>query len=299
MPRLWIGGRWIETGAVLDVVNPVSGEPLARVPLGNEQTLEDALAAATRAFPIVRPQPAHERAMVLQAVARGLEQRRQEFIDTIVAEAGKPVTFAEAEVGRAIKDSGLDRADLYVTTKLPPERIKRVRATLSESLSLLGLDHVDLWLIHWPPHGSPATEAWREFRQLRDEGMTTSIGVSNYDVDLIDELVAQTGEAPAVNQVSWSPSLFEAATLAGNRDRGTVLEGYSPLKNTNLRAKELFDISQAHGVTAAQVVLRWHVQHEIPVIPRSQNPERIAANFDLFGFELTADEMARVDAMAI
>ncbi|HXJ73800.1 MAG TPA: aldehyde dehydrogenase family protein [Candidatus Dormibacteraeota bacterium] len=102
MPRLWIGGRWIETGAVLEVVNPVSGEPLARVPLGNEQTLEDALAAATRAFPMVRAQPAHARAMVLQAVARGLEQRRQEFIDTIVAEAGKPVTFAEAEVGRAI-----------------------------------------------------------------------------------------------------------------------------------------------------------------------------------------------------
>jgi 2,5-diketo-D-gluconate reductase A len=205
----------------------------------------------------------------------------------------------EAEVGRAIKDSGLDRADLYVTTKLPPERIKRARATLTESLSLLGLDRVDLWLIHWPPHGSPATEAWREFRQLRDEGMTTSIGVSNYDVDLIDELIAQTGEAPAVNQVPWSPSQFDAAALAGNRDRGTVLEGYSPLKNTNLRAKELFDISQAHGVTAAQVVLRWHVQHEIPVIPRSQNPERIVANFDLFGFDLTADEMARIDAMAI
>ena len=85
--------------------------------------------------------------------------------------------------------------------------------------------------------------------------------------------------------MSWSPTQFDAADPGRNRDRGIVLEGYSPLKNTNLRAKELFEIAEAHGVTPAQVVLRWHVQHEIPVIPRSQNPERIAANFDVFGFE--------------
>lgn len=205
----------------------------------------------------------------------------------------------ESEVGRALRDSGVDREDVFITTKLPPDRIKHARETLTDSLRMLGVDSVDLWLIHWPPHGGPAVSAWREFQQLRDAGMTKSIGVSNYTDELIDELIQPTGEAPAVNQVHWSPTRFDAETLAANRERGVVLEGYSPLKDTNLRAKELFEISEAHRVTPAQVVLRWHVQHQIPVIPRSKNPERIAANFDLFGFDLTADEMARIDGMAI
>lgn len=204
----------------------------------------------------------------------------------------------EAEVGRALKDSGVSRDEVFITTKLPPDRVGRERKTLTDSLRLLDVDAVDLWLIHWPPSGSPAIDTWREFQALRDEGLTKAIGVSNYSVDQIDELIAATGEAPVVNQVSWSPTRHDLRVLKANRDRGVVLEGYSPLKHTNLRTRDLFEISQAHHVTAAQVVLRWHVQHEIVVIPRSSKPERVAENFDLFSFELTAEEMRRIDSLA-
>jgi len=100
------------------------------------------------------------------------------------------------------------------------------------------------------------------------------------------------------NQISWSPSRFDAAVVGGHRERGVVLEGYSPLKHTNLRDKTLVEIAGEHGVTPAQVVLRWHVDHGIPVIPRTSRLERVATNFDLFGFALTPEEVARVDALA-
>ena len=122
--------------------------------------------------------------------------------------------------------------------------------------------------------------------------------MSNYDLSQIDELVDATGEAPVANQVSWSPSRHDAEVVAGHESRGVVLEGYSPLKHTNLRDSTLVDIASAHGVTPAQVVLRWHVEHAIPVIPRTSRPERVASNFDLFGFVLSPEDVARIDAMA-
>src|SRR5215470_8461821 len=172
----------------------------------------------------------------------------------------------EGAVGRAIADSGVPRDELFVTTKLPPERRRRARGTLEESLRLLGLERVDLWLIHWPPNGNADTETWRELLALRDAGLTKSVGVSNSDLSQIDELVDATGEAPVANQISWSPSRFDPGVVAGHRERGVVLEGYSPLKHTNLRDRTLVEISGAHGVTPAQVVLRWHIEHRIPVI---------------------------------
>jgi diketogulonate reductase-like aldo/keto reductase len=203
----------------------------------------------------------------------------------------------EADVGRAVKDSGVPRDELFVTTKLPPARANRVRATIEESLRLLGLDHIDLWLIHWPPSGTAAVDTWREFLDIRDAGLTTTVGVSNYDLKLLDDLVDATGEAPVVNQISWSPKRFDGAVLDGHRKRGVVLEGYSPLKKTNLGDPTLVQIADAHGVTPAQVVLRWHIEHEIPVIPRSSKPERVVSNFDIFGFSLSPDEVARIDAL--
>ena len=203
----------------------------------------------------------------------------------------------EGDVGRAIKDSGVPREELFVTTKLPPERAHRVRATIEESLALLGVDHLDLWLIHWPPSGTTGLDVWREFLDIRDAGLTTTVGVSNYDLDQIDELVQATGEGPVVNQISWSPTRFHRAVLDGHRERGVVLEGYSPLKRTNLNDRTLVEIAETHGVTPAQVVLRWHIEHETPVIPRSSKPDRVVSNFDIFGFTLTPDEVARIDAM--
>ena len=163
---------------------------------------------------------------------------------------------------------------------------------------MLGLDHIDLWLIHWPPNGTAGVDTWREFLDIRDAGLTTTVGVSNYDLDQLDELVEATGEGPVVNQISWSPKRFDRTVLDGHRERGVVLEGYSPLKKTNLddptlrRDRRPRTVSRRH-----RSCLRWHIEHETPVIPRSSKPERVVSNFDLFGFSLTPDEVARIDAM--
>lgn len=203
----------------------------------------------------------------------------------------------EREVGRAIADSGLDRAELFVTTKLPPDDAGRERQTLAASLEALGLDHLDLWLIHWPPNDGPGVESWREFRRARDEGLVTDIGVSNYATDQIDTLVDATGEAPAVNQIKWAPALYDGKRHDELRERGVVLEGYSPFRASDLDDPVLRRIADAHGVSTAQVILRWHLQHEIVVIPKSVHADRIEANFAVTGFELTDEEMGQLDAL--
>jgi diketogulonate reductase-like aldo/keto reductase len=200
----------------------------------------------------------------------------------------------EAEVGRALRDSGVPRDDVFVTTKLPPERLGTERATLDASLRDLGLDAVDLWLIHWPPSRGGSVPMWREVVTARDEGRARAIGVSNYGTGEIDELIAATGQAPQVNQIPWGPSLYDATLLAQHRERGVVLEGYSPFKRTNLADPVLTSIAEAHGVDAARVVLRWHLQHEVVVIPKSARRERIASNAQV-DFVLSAEEMTAID----
>ena len=203
----------------------------------------------------------------------------------------------EHEVGQALGDSDLDRDEVFITTKLPPGNAGRARATLSESLRALQTDYVDLWLIHWPPRRSASVPLWREFRTLRDEGLCRSIGVSNYSIAQIDELTAAPGEQPAVNQIPWSPSRYDPALLAAHADRGVAVEGYSPLNGTRLRDPVLAEIADRHQVTPAQVVLRWHLEHGITVIPKSSHPDRIKSNFDLLSFSLTPAEVARLDRL--
>ena len=203
----------------------------------------------------------------------------------------------ETEVGRAVRDSGVPRDEVFVTTKMPPGRAGRERQTLAESLRQLGMDRVDLWLVHWPPGDRARLGTWREFLALRDEGLARSVGVSNYSIRQIDELTEATGAAPAVNQIPWSPFQYDAGLLAAHRERGVVVEGYGPFKGSDLRHRVLAGIASAHGVTPAQVVLRWHVQHEVVVIPKSVTPARIKENFDVLGFELTAEEMAAIDGL--
>ncbi|MCW6009833.1 aldo/keto reductase [Micromonospora sp. CPCC 205371] len=202
----------------------------------------------------------------------------------------------EAEVGRALRDSGVPRDQVFVTTKLPAERAGRERETIEASLRALGVDQLDLWLVHWPPSGA-RPETWREFVAAREAGLTRAIGVSNYSIGQIDELIDATGVAPAVNQIPYSPALHDAKLLAEHRERGVVVEGYSPFRRSNLREPVFAEVARAHGVTPAQVILRWHIQHEIVVIPKSATPDRIKANFDVAGFELTPEEMARIDAV--
>lgn len=201
----------------------------------------------------------------------------------------------EDRVGAAIRDSGLARGDVFVTTKLPPDDAKRARSVIDASLRALGTDYVDLWLIHWPVDGEASPSTWRELLAVRDEGKARAVGVSNYSPAQIDELVAATGTAPAVNQIPWSPFEHDEKRLAHSRERGVVLEGYSPFRRSDLDNPVLRDIAETHGVTAAQVVLRWHVQHEVVVIPKSATPERIETNFAIWDLTLSDDEMRRLD----
>jgi diketogulonate reductase-like aldo/keto reductase len=203
----------------------------------------------------------------------------------------------EEEVGRAVRDSGVPREQVFITTKLPSGNTGRERATIEASLRALGLDRVDLWLIHWPPSGRAAPQVWEQFVQIHAEGLARAIGVSNYDERQIDELIDATGVTPAVNQIEWSPALYDAAVVQAHRSRGVTLEGYSPFKSANLRERVLAEIAERHGVTVRQVVVRWHVEHGIVVIPKSSDPARIAANFDVFGFALDEAEVARIDAL--
>jgi 2,5-diketo-D-gluconate reductase A len=204
----------------------------------------------------------------------------------------------EAEVGRALRDSGVPRDAVFVTTKIPPERAGRESATLDASLKALGVDAVDLWLIHWPPRRGRSVPIWRALLAERDAGRARSVGVSNYGVGEIDELTSATGVTPAVNQIRLGPSLYDPKVVAEHRERDVVVEGYSPFKTTNLHDPVLTRIASAHGVDPARVVLRWHVQHQIVVIPKSSTPERIASNARIDGFELTADEMRAIDSLS-
>ncbi len=224
------------------------------------------------------------------AVARALEVGYR-HIDTARAYRN------EAEVGRALAASGLPREDVFVTTKMWPDRAGRERETIEESLEALGLEHVDLWLIHWPPSGSARPDVWERFIEVHADGLARAVGVSNYSVDQLDELNAATGRMPSVNQIEWGPALHDARTLDEHRRRGVQLEGYSPLKTTDLRNRRLGEIADAHGVTPAQVVIRWHLEHEIVVIPKSANADRIAENADVFGFTLDRDEIAALDEL--
>jgi 2,5-diketo-D-gluconate reductase A len=203
----------------------------------------------------------------------------------------------EREVGQAIRDSGVPREEVFVTTKLPPADAGRERRTLDNSLRALGTDYVDLWLVHWPPRGRSLVSTWKELLAARDQGLARAVGVSNYSPAQLDQLAAATGVTPQVNQIPWAPALHDAGLLAEHRRRGVVLEGYSPFKNTDLRHPVLVEVAARHRVTPAQVVVRWHVDHELVVIPKSATPERIAANFDVFGFSLTEAELGRIDGL--
>jgi 2,5-diketo-D-gluconate reductase A len=205
----------------------------------------------------------------------------------------------EEAIGQALARSDVDRDDLFLVTKLRPSNADHAEKILRRSLRALQTDRVDLWLLHWPPRTASASrQAWNELRRLRDAGLIRAIGVSNYSLAQIDDLANSTGETPAVNQVHWDPLRYSADVVTGHRDRGIVMEGYSPLKEIRLDNPTLAEVAAAHQVSAAQVVLRWHLAHGIAVIPKSAHPDRIAANIDLFGFELTDAEVAAIDALS-
>jgi 2,5-diketo-D-gluconate reductase A len=226
-----------------------------------------------------------------EAVLRALEAGYR-HVDTATMYAN------EEEVGKALRDSGLPRQDVFVASKLRASDAGRERDVLAGTLSALGTDYLDLWLVHWPPRGRASVSVWQELLALRDQGLARAVGVSNYSLAQVDELVEATGEAPAVNQIHWNPGRYDAGVLEGLGERGVAVEGYSPLKDTNLNDPVLTEIAWAHSVTPAQVVLRWHLDHGITVIPKSADPKRIVSNLDLFRFSLDPGEVASIDGLA-
>jgi 2,5-diketo-D-gluconate reductase A len=214
----------------------------------------------------------------------------------------------EREVGAALRESGLPSDDVFITSKLAPDRFgrygadlrirgRRLRPTLEASLEQLGVQQLDLWLVHWPPRSGVGASVWEQFVTVRDEGLVRDIGVSNYSIAQVDELIACTGVAPAVNQIRWGPSLFDRTVLDGHRERGVVLEGYSGLKGGVLEQPTVVQIADRLDRTPAQVVIRWHMDHSVVVIPRSRDPEHIRTNADVAGLRLSESDVSALDAL--
>jgi len=205
----------------------------------------------------------------------------------------------ERGVGVGVASSGLARDDIFVTTKLDGQfqGHDRALAGLAASLDRLSLDYVDLLLIHWPlPGRDEYVSTFRTFEKLLNEGKTRSIGVSNFTPAHLERLIADTGITPAVNQIEINPYVVRAEQRAANDHFGIVTESWSPLAPGTglLTDPRILRIAGEHGRTPGQVVLRWHVQQGLVAIPKSKSPERLADNLDVFGFELTADDLATI-----
>jgi diketogulonate reductase-like aldo/keto reductase len=209
--------------------------------------------------------------------------------------------YNEAGVGAALRASGLPREDVFVTTKLRngDQGYEQALKAFEDSRRELGVDYVDLYLIHWPvPSKGLYVETWKAFEKLLADGAVRAIGVSNFLPDHLERLVAESDVVPAVNQVEVHPTFQQADVQAKCRELGIVVEAYSPLgRGADLEAPAVTATATEIGVTPAQVVLRWAIQQGIVVIPKSVSPERQATNIDLFSFELSDDQMAQISAL--
>lgn len=207
----------------------------------------------------------------------------------------------EGEVGSAIARSGIARDELFVATKLwnADQGRDATLAAFDASLERLGLDHVDLYLIHWPvPGGDRYVETWTALEEIAASGRARAIGVSNFQIPHLQRLIDETGTVPAVNQVELHPNLVQAELRAFHSEHGIATEAWSPLARGGLLDDPAVGkIAAKHGRTPAQVILRWHLQIGNVVIPKSVTPSRIAENLDVLGFELDAADVAAIEAL--
>lgn len=208
----------------------------------------------------------------------------------------------EEEVGQALRDSGLPRDEVFLTSKLPGHSHGYADAIASthESLHKLGVDQLDLHLIHWPnPSVDKYAEAWRALVDLREQGVVRSIGVSNFHAEHLDRIIAETGVTPAVNQLELHPWFPQVEMREANRARGIQTESWSPLGKREAPFDEapVRAAAEAHDATPAQVILRWQLQLGALPIPKSATPARQQENLEVFGFTLSDDEVAAISAL--
>ncbi|AYJ51794.1 aldo/keto reductase [Rhodococcus sp. P1Y] len=208
----------------------------------------------------------------------------------------------EPGVGRAVAASTVPREDIRITTKIPGRfhGYDEAKESARSSLNDLGVDYIDLLLIHWPlPKVDKYVDTWRAMIDLQKDGLVKSIGVSNFTAAHLDRLEAETSVVPSVNQIELHPYFPQAELRAYHAQHGIVTESWSPLGRGSelLKASPVADAAHAHGVSPGQVVLRWHVQLGAIPLPKSSNPDRQKQNLDVFGFELTDEEVAAISGL--
>lgn len=253
-------------------------------------TLHDGVEIPQLGFGVFQVPPEDTQEVVEQALDVGYRH-----IDTAGAYRN------EAGVGAAISASGLAREDLFVTTKLwnSEQGFETTLAAFEASLGRLGFEYIDLYLIHWPvPSEDRFVDTWRAFERIEEEGRARTIGVSNFRVEDLERLEAETDTRPTVNQIELHPRLQQDELRAWHADHGILTEAWSPLAQGELLDDEtIVAIAERHGKSPAQAVLRWHLQLGNVVFPKSVTPERIRENIELFDFELSDAEMAEFERL--
>jgi 2,5-diketo-D-gluconate reductase A len=262
----------------------VTSNEIPNIPLGHGEQIPQL------GFGVFQVPPVATEEAVAQALAAGYRH-----IDTAAAYRN------EGAVGLAIRTSGLARGEVFVTTKCfnDDQGYDEAKHALGKSLERLEMDHVDLYLIHWPvPSHDRYVDTWKAFIAMRDEGLIRSIGVSNFQPEHLERVIAETGETPAINQVELHP-YFQQVGLRREHERlGIVTEAWSPLAQGRVLDDPVIgEVATAHGKTPGQVVIRWHLQLGNVVIPKSVTPSRIEENFDVFDFELSDAQITAIDAL--
>jgi 2,5-diketo-D-gluconate reductase A len=255
-------------------------------------TLHDGVEIPQLGFGVFQVPPEKTQDAVEEALEAGYRH-----IDTAAAYRN------ERGVGAAIAASGIPREEIFVTTKLwnSAQGYESTLGAFQKSIDRLGMDHVDLYLIHWPvPSEGRALDTWRAFEKIHEEGGSRTIGVSNFRVEDLEQLEREAEMLPTVNQIELHPHFPQAELRAWHRDHGIATESWSPLAQGDLLVNEtIAAVATRHDRTPAQAILRWHLQLGNVVIPKSVTPKRIRENFALFDFELTDDDMTEIAALDV